>query len=74
MIDIFGIKIITNYETINYESIGLYAVSGANSEIRYIETELTDLSESWKSGFLFANSFPTFSKSGSFVRGGNTIQ
>ena len=74
MIDIFGIKIITNYETINYESIGLYAVSGANSEIRYIETELTGLSESWKSGFLFANSFPTFSKSGSFVRGGNTIQ
>lgn len=74
MIDIFGIKIITNYETINYESIGLYAVSGGNSEIRYIETELTGLSESWKSGFLFANSFPTFSKSGSFVRGGNTIQ
>jgi len=74
LIDIFGIKIITNYETINYESIGLYAVSGANSEIRYIETELTGLSESWKSGFLFANSFPTFSKSGSFVRGGNTIQ
>lgn len=74
MIDIFGIKIITNYESINYEAIGLYAVSGGNSEIRYIETELTGLSESWKSGFLFANSFPTFSKSGSFVRGGNTIQ
>lgn len=71
----FGIKIILQDKgnPVSQDTdIGLYNVSGDNSEFRWIQNEITGLSTTWKYGMIVINGISKFSIEIDLRGGGNT--
>ena len=74
MTSIFGLRFITNVIEATNSEIGLYAVEGENSELRFSEAPLVGVAESWTVGYIPGGGIPPISEAGDYVRGGGPIQ
>jgi len=73
MSQVFGVKIILDDRANPYAqdiSIGLYNVTGANSELRWIQNAITGVTD-WKYGMIVKNGLKPFSVEIDLRRGGN---
>lgn len=71
----FGIKIILQDKdnpVSQNTDIGLYSVSGNNSEFRWIQNEISGLSSTWKHGIIIAGGIEKFTTEINLYNGGNT--
>jgi hypothetical protein len=69
---VWGLKIYLAEEHTQDTDIGLYT-SGGESWFRWIESEITGTSETYKTGILAPNGIPAIDEGGDFTRGGAFI-